>query len=197
MSDMRKLIMASQSPRRREILEQVGFDFSVIPSDVEEKPGGTLPDEVVIELSLQKAMDVYQKNNDNVVVIGADTVVSVDNKIMGKPADRDEAFLMLKTLQGRTHQVYTGVSLVWDHEDNGDKFGQFSFCECTYVTFFPMTDREIREYISTGECDDKAGSYAIQGICAKYISKIDGDYNNVVGLPVARLYQEMKKRGLI
>lgn len=194
---MRKLIMASQSPRRREILEQVGFDFSVIPSDVEEKPGGTLPDEVVIELSLQKAMDVYQKNNDNVVVIGADTVVSVDNKIMGKPADRDEAFLMLKTLQGRTHQVYTGVSLVWDHEDNGDKFGQFSFCECTYVTFFSMTDREIREYISTGECDDKAGSYAIQGICAKYISKIDGDYNNVVGLPVARLYQEMKKRGLI
>lgn len=194
---MRKLIMASQSPRRREILEQVGLDFSVIPSDVEEKPGGTLPDEVVIELSLQKAMDVYQKNNDNVVVIGADTVVSVDNKIMGKPADRDEAFLMLKTLQGRTHQVYTGVSLVWDHEDNGDKFGQFSFCECTYVTFFPMTDREIREYISTGECDDKAGSYAIQGICAKYISKIDGDYNNVVGLPVARLYQEMKKRGLI
>ena len=189
--------MASQSPRRREILKQVGFDFSVIPSDVEEKPGGTLPDEVVIELSLQKAMDVYQKNNDNVVVIGADTVVSVDNKIMGKPADRDEAFLMLKTLQGRTHQVYTGVSLVWDHEDNGDKFGQFSFCECTYVTFFPMTDREIREYISTGECDDKAGSYAIQGICAKYISKIDGDYNNVVGLPVARLYQEMKKRGLI
>lgn len=189
--------MASQSPRRREILEQVGLDFSVIPSDVEEKPGGTLPDEVVIELSLQKAMDVYQKNNDNVVVIGADTVVSVDNKIMGKPADRDEAFLMLKTLQGRTHQVYTGVSLVWDHEDNGDNFGQFSFCECTYVTFFPMTDREIREYISTGECDDKAGSYAIQGICAKYISKIDGDYNNVVGLPVARLYQEMKKRGLI
>lgn len=200
---MKGLIMASKSPRRRELMSQAGLECEIIPSTVEEHITKVIPSEVVEELSCQKAVDVYNKLSrnsfykgveQNVVVIGADTVVSIDGIILGKPKNRQEAKDMLRTLQGRTHQVYTGVTLEYNKE--GKRTG-YTFSECTEVTFYPMSDAEIEEYASTGDCDDKAGGYGIQGPAAIYIERIAGDYNNVVGLPIARLYQELKGRGLL
>ena len=191
---MRRIIIASQSPRRRELMEQAGYEFTVVPSDVEEKIKSTKPWEVVVELSAQKAEDVYNKAMENeeqhIVVIGADTVVAIDGEILGKPENEAVAKEMLKRLQGRMHQVYTGVTLMWN-EGREDK--KCSFCECTEVTFCCMTDEEIDNYVATGDSLDKAGAYGIQGSGAIYIERISGDYNNVVGLPISRVYQEMKK----
>lgn len=196
-----KIILASQSPRRRELLAQAGYEFEIITSDVEEVTTKEAPDEVVKELSHQKAKAVFDglisyssnmgmDDDLHLVVIGADTVVSLDGKIMGKPKNKEEAFHMLKSLQGNTHQVYTGVTLFF--YDYSNKLTEVkSFAECTNVTFYPMKDSEILGYIATGDCYDKAGSYGIQGSFAIFIEKIDGDYNNVVGLPIARLYHEL------
>lgn len=183
-----EIILASQSPRRKELLSKAGYEFEIIPSDVEEIVTSTKPDMVVMELARQKAIDVYEKcmhsSDKGIIVIGADTIVTVDDEILGKPHSTDDAYRTLKKLQGRAHEVYTGVSLVWDS-------GIKTFCECTKVTFFPMSEMEILKYIETGDCMDKAGSYGIQGPGAIYIKKIEGDYNNVVGLPIARLYHEI------
>ncbi len=195
---MRKIILASQSPRRRELLALAGYDFTVVVSNVEEKITREKPDEIAETLSCQKAEDVFNILLDkygkdeikNYLVVGADTVVSVDGEVLGKPKDRQDAHRMLSLLQGRTHQVYTGVTLVKMRDDEVDAH---IFSECTDVTFYPMTEDEIMSYVATGDCDDKAGAYGIQGICGKYIKEIKGDYNNVVGLPIARLYQEMKE----
>lgn len=191
---MRQIIIASQSPRRRELMEQAGYEFIVVPSDVEEKIKSTKPQEVVEALSSQKAEDVYNKamenEEQNIVVIGADTVVAIDGEILGKPENEAVAKEMLKRLQGRQHQVYTGVTLMWNE---GGVNKSSSFNECTDVTFYRMTEEEIDNYVATGDCYDKAGAYGIQGPGAIYIEKISGDYNNVVGLPISRLYQEMKK----
>ncbi|MDE7130687.1 MAG: Maf family protein [Lachnospiraceae bacterium] len=194
-----KIYLASASPRRKELLKQVGISFKTMPSTVEEKITKTEPQEVVEELSYQKAVDVCsrltEENREDFVVIGADTVVSCWGEILGKPRDKGDAVRMLKNLQGGSHQVYTGVTLAWKYKDMSAMYATFS--ECTDVTMYTMSDEEIKRYVDSGEPMDKAGAYAIQGLCAAYIQGICGDYNNVVGLPVGRVCQELKKRGLI
>ena len=194
-----KIYLASASPRRKELLRHVGLSFRVVPSTVEEKITKKEPGGVVEELSYQKAVDVCGRlaaeGKEDFVVIGADTVLSALGSILGKPADRDDAVRMLKDLQGGSHQVYTGVTLAWKYKDMQPMYATFS--ECTDVTMYSMSDEEIRKYVDSGEPMDKAGAYAIQGLCAAHIQGICGDYNNVVGLPVGRLCQELKRRGLL
>lgn len=193
-----KLYLASASPRRKELLKQIGLSFKTMPSTVEEKITKTEPGEVVEELSYQKAVDVCGKliseGKEDFVVIGADTVVSCWGEILGKPKDKEDAVRMLGRLQGGSHQVYTGVTLAWKSQGVSPMY--FTFSECTDVTMYAMSEEEIRRYVDSGEPMDKAGAYAIQGLCAAYIQGICGDYNNVVGLPVGRVYQELKNRGL-
>ena len=193
-----KIYLASASPRRKELLKQVGISIKTMPSTIEEKVTKTEPGEVVEELSYQKAVDVCGKltaeGREDFVVIGADTVVSSWGAILGKPKDKTEAAEMLGKLQGGSHQVYTGVTIAWKYKDMAAMF--YTFHECTDVTMYSMTKEEIKKYVDSGEPMDKAGAYAIQGLCAAYIQGICGDYNNVVGLPVGRVCQELKKRGL-
>lgn len=201
---MYKIFLASKSPRRRELMNQIGYEFEILVSDREEKISGNNPEEVVKELSMQKAYEIERillnqtdsklleayKEYDGVVIIGADTVVAYEGAILGKPSDEDDAFNMLKMIQGKTHVVSTGVTMVVIAE-TGRK--TFNFAESTNVNMYDVSDEEIREYISTGEGEDKAGSYAIQGIGAKFIKGIEGDYNNVVGLPIGKIYQTLKQ----
>lgn len=190
-----RLILASGSPRRRELMEQIGLKPEIRPSTLEENPKSTAPDKVVVELSSQKAHDVMMQVCEEArkaghdfcgIVIGSDTVVSVDDKILGKPADREEAINMIRQIQGRSHLVYTGVTILT--EDNED-----SFSVETRVNVYPMSDAEIEAYVDRGESMDKAGAYGIQGGFAAYIRGINGSYTNVMGLPVGRLYQELKR----
>lgn len=194
-----KIYLASASPRRKELLRQVGISFKVMPSGVEEKITKEKPDEVVEELSYQKAVDVCGRltaeGAEDFVVIGADTVVACWGEILGKPEDKEDAVRMLSRLQGKSHQVYTGVTIAWKYKDISAMYATFH--ECTDVTMYDMTEEEIRRYVDSGEPMDKAGAYAIQGLCAAHIQGICGDYNNVVGLPVGRLCQELKRRGLL
>lgn len=193
---MRRIILASASPRRRELLERAGINFEIIPSKDEEKVSAIYPSEVVKELSYQKAVSVSKTIKDpseEIIIIGSDTLVAYGEEILGKPVDENQAFHTLKHLQGNTHQVYTGVTVLIN---NSGKWKEYTFCECTDVTFFDVTDEEILEYIQTGDCMDKAGSYGIQGPWGIYVKGIKGDYNNVVGLPVSRLIYEMKKIGI-
>ena len=199
----KKIILASASPRRRELLAQIGMDFEVRASYAEEKTEAKDTEELVKELSALKALDIWEKLSEEEkktgLVIGADTVVSVCGAVMGKPKDREDAAGMLSLLQGRTHQVYTGVTFVYLDEKGDMDIGRKaerrvnSFFEKTDVLVFPMSEEEIARYVATGDPMDKAGAYGIQGIFAAYIKGIAGDYNNVVGLPVGRLYQELKK----
>ena len=193
-----KIILASASPRRRELLEQIGLEFEIKISNVEEKSTATTPWQLVEELSFQKAEAVLkslESNGEDVLVIGADTVVSAGNSILGKPADKSEAADMLNRLSGGTHQVYTGVTLLYrpafSQSDTGVRVKTFH--EATKVHFYPLTEGEISFYTATGEPLDKAGAYGIQGLFARYVRGIEGDYGNVVGLPVGRLYQEAKE----
>lgn len=187
MENVRKIILASQSPRRRELLQLLGIPFEIVVSTEEEIITSTNPAEVTEELSLQKAAAVARKIEEG-IVIGADTVVSVDEKILGKPKDKEDARAMIRLLQGRSHMVYTGVSLV-------DAIGvqeTVRFHVGTKVRVANMTDAEIEEYICSQEPYDKAGSYGIQGMFSKFIEGIEGDYFNVVGLPIHALYQAVK-----
>ena len=186
-----KYILASASPRRKELLSLAGFDFTVIPSGVKEKITKTIPSEVVTELALQKAEDIYSRYaEDDCIIIGADTVVVYHDEILGKPKDETDAFDMLSMLSDRTHQVYTGVALLTT--EKGVRHTH-TFSVCTDVTFYPISREDIEAYIGTGDPMDKAGSYGIQGPFAIHVKEIHGDYNNVVGLPISRLYQELKK----
>lgn len=240
-----RIILASASPRRRELLQQIGLEYEVLVSDAQEIVSSSEPEKVVEELARQKAENVYHRyfesgivaqeqgivqdyskantqapSQDNVqdnapedgalLIISADTIVACDGRILGKPKDTDDAKAMLRLLQGRSHEVYTGVSFLYcgvmnqsnrlqglkevDETASGQMIpvGIHSFHEATKVHFYPMTEEEIEAYVATGDPLDKAGAYGIQGLCARYISGIEGDYNNVVGLPVGRLYQEMK-----
>lgn len=188
---MSRLILASASPRRRELLTQVGYMFEVIPSTCEEVITTDEPIQIVEELSRQKAEDVYnmQQEKEGVIVIGADTIVVYEGRIMGKPKDTEEACSMLEQLQGKTHKVYTGVTLCYTA---GGVRENRTFHECTEVTFYAMSQKVIEQYVETKEPMDKAGAYGIQGKGAIFVEKIVGDYNNVVGLPVARLCRELE-----
>lgn len=211
-----RLVLASASPRRRELLSQIGLEFTVMPSTKEENAKTTEAGALVQELSRQKAVDIWEqlsggqgqnpdadqeqiseetqepnlngKRQPELLVIGADTVVCCEGKILGKPHSREAAAEMLTALQGRSHEVYTGVTLYIQSET-------VTFFECTQVEFYPMTEVEISEYIDSKEPMDKAGAYGIQGLGARFVKGIRGDYNNVVGLPVGRLYQELKSHG--
>lgn len=239
---MKQIILASASPRRSELLKQLGLDFDIIPSCGEETITKTDPEEVVKELAVQKASEVrdhilrkafgkegaeLSKESEalfpTLKIIGADTVVVYNGEIFGKPADKEDAKRMLTILQGKTHQVYTGVCVItlnekgtqWKESGNCQQCKRESFdetvrkkirgikeetnrktdivtvfAEKTDVTMYPLAEREILEYIETKEPMDKAGAYAIQGISARFIKSICGDYNNVVGLPIARLWRE-------
>lgn len=210
----KRVILGSASPRRRELLAQIGIEFEIVASDAEEHYESILPEEIVKELALMKAenaaeelrkresgcmdsSDLVQNEAQemilrNVMVIGADTIVVQDGEILGKPSDEEDAFRMLKSLQGRMHQVYTGVAVL-DFDKNGER-DVISHAEETKVFVHEMTDEEIRRYIAAGESMDKAGAYGVQGRFAAYIDRIEGDFYNVVGLPVAYLYQAVKGR---
>ncbi|MDE6641256.1 MAG: Maf family protein [Acetatifactor sp.] len=199
-----RIVLASASPRRRELLEQIGLKFEVSVSNVPEQISAGEPWHMVEELSSQKAEAVFKQMEgfrsdtaeetdlqEEVLVVGADTVVSAEGSILGKPADGEDAAGMLAMLSGRSHEVYTGVTLIY--RSVSGQIQRKTFYERTEVVFYPMSRAEIECYVSTGDCMDKAGAYGIQGFCARYIKEIRGDYNNVVGLPVGRLYQEAKE----
>ena len=179
-----KLILGSASPRRKELLREAGYSFEVLPSECDENVDKNLsPKLMVKELSLLKAQDVAKKVTDtDCLIIGADTLVSLGDAVMGKPKDRDDAIQMLRSLSGSCHQVYTGVTVI----RRTDGF-TVTEAECTNITFRPLSDEEIFAYVDTGEPFDKAGAYAVQGAGKGFVSAISGDYNNVVGLPVDRL----------
>ena len=190
---MRQIILASSSPRRRELLEKAGVHFQVMPSQEDEPIEKKEPAQIVENLSWQKAASVASKTGQDVIVIGSDTLVAYEGRVLGKPRDEEEAVETLKLLQGNTHQVYTGVTvIVRDKEEEITK----TFSRRTDVTFYPVDEKEIRDYVATGDPMDKAGSYDIRGDFSVYIKEIYGDYNNVVGLPVSMLFWEMKQLGI-
>ena len=193
-----RLILASASPRRSELLKKAGLAFQILPSDADETTSQTEPARVVMALSAQKAEAVLEKLGEcreNTVILSADTIVCCEGRILGKPADEEEAVQMLTMLQGRTHQVYTGVAVsCLDRE--GKTVKNLSFTERTDVEFYPVPEEEIRAYAAGGEPMDKAGSYAIQGSWLVHVKGIRGDYSNVVGLPVARIFQECRTAGI-
>lgn len=185
------IVLASSSPRRKELLAQIGIEPEIRPSYMEEKTQEKKPELVVMELSRQKAEDIASVCGKGTMVIGADTVVAVGSEILGKPGTPMGAYEMLEKIQGRTHQVYTGVTVLLCQGE--DRCHGITFAERTNVQVYPMTPEEMKEYAECGEPLDKAGAYGIQGRFATYIKGIEGDYSNVVGLPVGRLYQEIKQ----
>ncbi|MBQ9815091.1 MAG: septum formation inhibitor Maf [Lachnospiraceae bacterium] len=195
---MKKIILASQSPRRRELLNLVRLDFEVIPSDCDEKARADSPEELVKMLSKLKCSDVAGRiirkevlpetaSSDGYYVIGSDTIVVFDGNILGKPQDGSDAFRMLKMLSGNTHSVFTGVTVIDTKTGKGK-----TFYEKTDVKFIDADDEEIRAYVATGEPMDKAGAYGVQGLGAFLVEKINGDYFTVVGLPLSRLLRVLK-----
>ncbi len=221
---MKRIVLGSASPRRRELLRLMGIEFDVVASGEEERYHNVLPQDIVKELALAKAENVARILSeraltkaakchaptmvtggqsaveavfvpDSRVIIGADTVVVRDGKILGKPRDEAEAVVMLQGLQGRPHEVYTGVVLL--ECDDGGMHVRASHAEETKVFVRGMDEEEIRGYVSTGEAMDKAGAYGIQGRFAVYIDRIEGDYYNVVGLPVSYLYRQLKSLGFL
>lgn len=198
----KKIILASGSPRRKELLSQIGLSFTVRVSEADEHTEETKPEKFVCILSERKALAVWdeltEEEKKESILIGADTVVAVDDRILGKPADETEAFQMIKLLQGRSHQVYTGVTILRQGDMQPLEEGTSTcsiqkkqFFEKTDVLVYSMSEEEITAYVKTGEPLDKAGAYGIQGSFAAYIQGINGDYSNVVGLPVGRLYHEL------
>jgi septum formation protein len=188
MAGVMRLILASSSPRRRDILKNAGFEFDVRPSSIEEYPlRGERPEDYARRAAREKALSVAASLSPEHVVLGADTVVALGNDILGKPVGPFDATRMLRTLSGQTHRVITGVCLVrvpdrveaWTHET-------------TFVTFCPVSEEEIRNYVASGEPFGKAGGYAIQGMASRFVTHIEGCYFNVVGLPVALVYEILK-----
>ena len=186
------LILASASPRRQELLRNAGIPFEVQPADINETPlPGEAPRDCAERLAREKALAVFRRQSRH-YVLGADTIVVVDETILGKPRDGADAARMLRLLSGRTHEVITGICLVGPIAEDAEQAA-----ETTRVTMLEISDDEIRDYIAIGEPMDKAGAYAIQGIASRWIPRIEGDYSNVVGLPVAMVYGMLKKRGAI
>ncbi|MBQ3677962.1 MAG: septum formation protein Maf [Succinivibrio sp.] len=186
---MTKLILASGSPRRKEFISHLGIDFDVEIPNIDESPvQGETPSELVLRLSRLKADFISQKHSDSVVV-AADTVVCFNGMILGKPSSREDAFNMIKMLQGQTHTVYTGVTV---QKGNLKRSKVVS----TEVTFDSMDDEFIRNYVASGECDDKAGAYAIQGMASMFISQVKGSVSSVVGLPINEVVKYLREFGL-
>ncbi|MEA5151715.1 MAG: Maf family protein [Oscillospiraceae bacterium] len=185
------VILASGSPRRRELMEMLGVkDMKVIPAKGEElAPEGAGPEELVLALSAAKAEEVAAQSAPGDVVVGADTVVWADGRIFGKPHSRAQAVAMLHALSGAAHEVYTGVTVIRDGKS-------VSGCEKTTVRFRPLSDREIEAYADTGEPMDKAGAYGAQGRAALFVRSIEGDFFNVMGLPLCRLGEMLKQQGV-
>lgn len=184
-----ELILASGSPRRKELLEKIGLPFTVQPAMGEERITQKSPAAVVMELSRQKAEEIAAAQTEDCIIIGADTVVARGEKIMGKPKDAADAKQMLRSIADDCHQVYTGVTLI----RTGAHPQSVTFQEKTDVYLYPISDAELDAYIASGDPMDKAGAYGIQGDFAIYVKRIVGDYYNVVGLPIGRVYQELKR----
>ncbi len=182
---MKRLILASKSPRRKELLEKTGIPFDIDAAEIDEtlNPSLSLSD-AVRDLSLRKASAVLERHPD-AVVLGSDTIVVIDDMVLGKPKDRQDAKNMLESLSGKTHQVITGFALVSDRKTVSD-------VSVSHVTFAPLSEAEIDTYLTSGEADDKAGAYGIQGLAGKFITRIEGDYYAIMGLPLSRVYQELK-----
>ena len=185
-----KIYLASASPRRKEILQQAGLEFNVITPECDENINEDRPWELVMKLSLKKAQAGYSMLSSfdsglKTLVIGADTIVCLDGRILGKPEDDRNAFEMLKSLSGRTHEVYTGVTVLTENSAE-------TFYEMTEVSFYDVPDEDILDYIKTGEPADKAGAYGIQGKGCFLVKGIRGDYFNVMGLPAAHLLRVLK-----
>jgi septum formation protein len=182
------IVLASASPRRRELLGNAGISFTVQAPDIDESPlAGESPRDCAERLAREKALAVFQSRPQD-YVLGADTIVVVDDTILGKPRDAGDAARMLRMLSGRTHAVITGVCVV-------NRVASDTASETTLVTVCELSDKEIRDYVATGEPMDKAGGYAIQGIASRWIPRIEGDYSNVVGLPVALVYRMLREHG--
>lgn len=193
-----EIILASQSPRRKELLQQLGLEFRIMPAKGEEVICGNTPEEIVMNLAEMKAMEVAELIMEEVpnceknhLVIGADTVVVNEGKILGKPKDESEAAQMLRSLSGKEHSVFTGVCFI--RITNHQPIVADRFAEETKVQVYPMTEQDILDYIQTGEPMDKAGAYGIQGRFARHVGSIKGEYNTVVGLPIGRLWQRMSE----
>lgn len=186
---MEEFIVASASPRRKEILAMGGFSFRIIPSDCDETITERLsPEETVKILAERKALSVL-KNNTDAVVLGCDTVVALGDEILGKPSDRDDAFNMIKALSGEVHRVCTGVCIA-------DKGKTETFVSVAEVEFYELSDETVKSYVETGECDDKAGAYGIQGLGGTLVKSINGDYYAIVGLPYAETVRVLSKFGI-
>lgn len=187
---MKKIILASNSPRRKELMNLLNIDYEIIVSQVDEVIDKTLTEsDLVMDLAYQKAVDIFRSHKED-VVLGFDTLVYIEDHILGKPKTKEEAKDMLLLLSGQTHSVITGCAII-------TKGFSKSFYEKTRVTFYPLTEKEIDDYIKSKEPFDKAGAYAVQGIGAKFIRSINGDYYTVMGLPLSRLYHELKDNKLI
>lgn len=189
-----KWVLASASPRRKELLKKVISDFDIIVSDCEENYTSVRPEDIVKELACLKGRTVAETVPEGTVVVSADTVVSIDGSILGKPKDYDDSVSMLGKLSGRKHQVYTGVCVILKEETG---LTEHVFSEATDITVDDLTEQEIRDYIAAEEPYDKAGSYGIQGCFAKHVAGISGDYSNVVGFPLHSFYSLIKKNGYL
>ena len=186
---MKDFIVASASPRRKEILSMGGFGFRIIPSDCDETIKEKLsPEETVKVLAERKALSVLEKN-ENSVVLGCDTVVALGDEILGKPADREDAFKMIKALSGKAHRVCTGVCIADKNKTN-------TFVSVAEVEFYELSDETAESYVATGECDDKAGAYGIQGLGGTLVKSIKGDYYAIVGLPYAETVRVLSEFGI-
>ncbi|MBP3704972.1 MAG: septum formation protein Maf [Clostridia bacterium] len=182
---MGRLILASSSPNRRQILERAGIEFDWMVSDADESAEELSPAELVTELSKRKLTAVLPRCAFDDIVVTADTVVSIDEEILGKPHDENEERRFLKLLSGRTHVVYTGVCIAYKEK-------RMSFYQTTDVHFYPLSEKEVEAYVQSGEWRGKAGGYGIQGPAALFVEGIEGDYNNIFGLPAAQLMREIR-----
>lgn len=196
---MNKIILASNSPRRKEILEQVGVSFTVVPSTSDEVTEKTDPIELVEAISSMKAEEVSEKQKGPAIIIGADTVVVHEGNVLGKPKDEASAKQMLRALQGSSHEVFTGVTVILKDVKSHKEvipYKKISFADVSKVIIHPMSNAQIDAYVASKEPMDKAGAYAIQGKFAVNIKEIIGDYYNIVGLPISKLYQTLLQEGI-
>ncbi len=198
--NMYQIILASESPRRKEIMENMGIPYQVMASNVKEEVEELIPDQMVQALAKLKTDTIKEqvrKRSDvdkDIILIGADTMVFFEEHALGKPKDREDAARMLRMLSDKVHEVCTGVSIVIMTQDGSEK--NISFAVSTKVRVNPLTEKQIQEYIATGEPMDKAGAYAIQGKFGIFIKEIEGDYYNIVGFPIAEIYAVMLRHGI-